>query len=149
MYKNLCIVRTYHKCSWIIRYIGVYLKNRIVLLNCMYRMIHRHMGLKRVFFFFGLKFMVLFDLNKLLNFFNTKLLGYLIESNKITCPWVFFPLFSFSNKIWTTHLTLRFYICKFIFYTMCKDQIWLESKTGMDPGSRSPNNKFIECRKES
>ena len=31
----------------------------------------------------------------------------------------------------------------------CKDQIWLESKTGMDPGPRSPNNEFIECRKES
>ena len=33
--------------------------------------------------------------------------------------------------------------------TICKDQIWLESKTGTDPGSRSPNNEFIECRKES
>ena len=31
----------------------------------------------------------------------------------------------------------------------CKDQIGLESKTGMDPGPRSPNNEFIECRKES
>ena len=31
----------------------------------------------------------------------------------------------------------------------CKDQIWLESKTGMDPGPRSPNNEFIECRKEN
>ena len=31
----------------------------------------------------------------------------------------------------------------------CKDQIWLESKTGMDPGSRSPNNKFVECRRKS
>ena len=31
----------------------------------------------------------------------------------------------------------------------CKDQISLESRTGMDPDPRSPNNKFIECRKES
>ena len=31
----------------------------------------------------------------------------------------------------------------------CKDQIWRESKTGMDPGPRSPNNEFVECRKES
>ena len=31
----------------------------------------------------------------------------------------------------------------------CKDQIWLESKTGVDPGPRSPNNEFIECRSES
>ena len=31
----------------------------------------------------------------------------------------------------------------------CKDQIWYESKTGMDPGPRSPNNEFIECRSES
>ena len=26
----------------------------------------------------------------------------------------------------------------------CKDQIQLEPKTGMDPGPRSPNNKFVE-----
>ena len=25
----------------------------------------------------------------------------------------------------------------------------LNPKTGMDPGPRSPNNEFIECRKES
>ena len=31
----------------------------------------------------------------------------------------------------------------------CKDLIWLESKTGMDPGPHSPNNEFIECRKEN
>ena len=31
----------------------------------------------------------------------------------------------------------------------CKDQIWYESKTGMDPGPLSPNNEFIECRSES
>ena len=34
--------------------------------------------------------MILFDLNKLLDFFNTKLLGNLIESIKIASPWVFF-----------------------------------------------------------
>ena len=40
----------------------------------------------------------------------------------------------------------------FVFYKVnnkCKDQIWLESKTGVDPGPRSPNNEFIECKKES
>ena len=26
----------------------------------------------------------------------------------------------------------------------CKDQIWLEPRTGMDPGPQSPNNKFVE-----
>ena len=33
--------------------------------------------------FFWLKFVILFDLNKLLDFVNTKLLGNLIESNEI------------------------------------------------------------------
>ena len=31
----------------------------------------------------------------------------------------------------------------------CKDQIWLESRTGMDPGPRNPNNKFVECGRKS
>ena len=31
----------------------------------------------------------------------------------------------------------------------CKDQIWLESRIGMDPGPRNPNNKFVECRRKS
>ena len=35
---------------------------------------------------FLLKFVVLFDLNKLLEFVNTKLLGNLIESNEIASP---------------------------------------------------------------
>ena len=61
--------------------------NRIVSVNRTYRTIHRHVGLKWVFW---LKFVVLFNLNKLLDFFNTKLLGNLIESNKIASPWVFF-----------------------------------------------------------
>ena len=26
----------------------------------------------------------------------------------------------------------------------CKDQLWLKPGTGMDPGPRNPNNKFIE-----
>ena len=34
-------------------------------------------------------------------------------------------------------------------YDRCRDLIWLESKTGMDPGLRSPNNEFIEYMKES
>ena len=41
-------------------------------------------------FFFGLKFVILFDLNKLLDFFNTKLLGNLIE-------FFFFLLFILQN----------------------------------------------------
>ena len=28
--------------------------------------------------------------------------------------------------------------------TRCEDQLWLKPGTGMDPGPRSPNNKFIE-----
>ena len=51
--------------------------NHIVSVNHTYRMIHRHVGLKWVFL---LKFVVLFDINKLY-FVNTKLLGNLIESN--------------------------------------------------------------------
>ena len=31
----------------------------------------------------------------------------------------------------------------------CKDRIRLGSKTGTNPRSHSPNNEFIECRKES
>ena len=57
--------------------------NRIISINRMFRTIYRHVGLKWVFL---LKFVVLFDLNKLLDFFNTKLLGNLIESNKIASP---------------------------------------------------------------
>ena len=56
-------------------------------MNCTYPMIHRYMSLKWFFFFWGgLKFVVLFDLNKLLHFFNIKLLGNLIESDKIAIP---------------------------------------------------------------
>ena len=58
--------------------------NRIVSVNPTYCMIHRHVGLKWVFFL--LKFVVLFDLNKLLDFVNKKLLGNLIESNEIASP---------------------------------------------------------------
>ena len=57
--------------------------NCIVLVNRTYRTIHNHVGLKWVFL---LKFVILFDLNKLLDFVNTKFLGNLIESNEITSP---------------------------------------------------------------
>ena len=65
--------------------------NRIVSVN---RTIHRHVGLKLVFW---LKFVVLFDSNKLLDLFNTKLLGNLIKSN--SHEFFFLPPFSFSYKI--------------------------------------------------
>ena len=87
IYKKFRIIKVYRKCSWIVRYIGAYRMNRIVSVNPTYCTIHRHMGLK---WFFLLKFVVLFDLNKLLDFVNTKLLGNLIESNEIASPWVFF-----------------------------------------------------------
>ena len=29
-------------------------------------------------------------------------------------------------------------------YGRCKDQVWLESRIGMDPGPQAPNNKFVE-----
>ena len=32
---------------------------------------------------------------------------------------------------------------------ICKDQFRLRSNTRMDPGPRSPNNEFVECRKKS
>ena len=62
----------------------MYRINHIVLVNRTYRTIHRHVGLK--WFFFLLKFVILFDLNKLLDFVNTKLLRNLIESNEIASP---------------------------------------------------------------
>ena len=43
-----------------------------------------------------------------------------------------------------THTYIHIYI-----YIYCKDQNWYESKAGVDPGPRSPNNEFIECRSES
>ena len=49
----------------------------------MNRMIPRYVSLKWVFL---LKFVVLFDLNKLLDFVNTKLLGNLIEFTEIGSP---------------------------------------------------------------
>ena len=54
--------------------------NRIISVN---RTIHKYVSLKWVFL---LKFVILFDLNKLLDFVNTKLLGNLIESNEIASP---------------------------------------------------------------
>ena len=54
--------------------------NRIISVN---RTIHKHVSLKWVFL---LKFVILFDLNKLLDFVNTKSLGNLIESNEIASP---------------------------------------------------------------
>ena len=57
--------------------------NRNVSMNHTYRTIHRHVGLKWVFW---LKFVILFDLNKFIDFVNTKLLGNLIASNEIASP---------------------------------------------------------------
>ena len=49
-----------------------------------------------------------------------KIIRYLIVPNKITCLSIFFfPLHSFSYKIWTTHLTLHFHICQ-LFYILFK-----------------------------
>ena len=79
--KKFRTVREYRKCSWIVWYIGAYHMNCIVW----------YMS------FFWLKFMILFDLNKLLDFVNTKLLGNFIESNEIASPWVFFFLPSLSS----------------------------------------------------
>ena len=53
---------------------------RIVLVNRTYHTIHRHVSLKWDIL---LKFVILFDLNKLLDFVNTKLFGNLIEPNEI------------------------------------------------------------------
>ena len=52
-----------------------------------------------------------------------------------------------SNFI--TDYEQHFWVYKEFVIYICKDQNRLESKTGMDPGPRSPNNEFIECRKES
>ena len=34
-------------------------------------------------------------------------------------------------------------------YIYCKDQIWLGSRIRMDLNPNDPNNKFIECGRES
>ena len=31
----------------------------------------------------------------------------------------------------------------------CKDQFWIEPRTGMDPGPKSPNNKFVESGRKN
>ena len=36
---------------------------------------------------------------------------------------------------------VKFY---FLLICTCKDQIWLEPRTRMDPGPQNPNNKFVE-----
>ena len=110
VYKKFSIVKSYSKCLWIVRYISVYHMNHIVSVNRTYCTIHRHVGWKWVFL---LKFVVLFDLNKLLDFFNTKLLGNLIESNSHEPPPLLFLLQNL-NYIHNTH----FHMCKFIFYAI-------------------------------
>ena len=39
------------------------------------------------------------------------------------------------------------YICICIY--ICKDQFWLKPITRMDPGPKSPNNKFVESGRKS
>ena len=34
-------------------------------------------------------------------------------------------------------------------FSYCKDQFWLEPKTGMDSGPKIPNNKFVESGRKS
>ena len=50
-------------------------------------------------------------------------------------------------------ITLIKYCILFLTTFYCKDQLSLKPETGMDPGPRSPNNKFIEsgrkCQSES
>ena len=36
-----------------------------------------------------------------------------------------------------------------LLHNRCKYQICLESRTGVDPGPQSPNNKFVECGRKS
>ena len=61
----------------------------------------------------------------------------------------FFHLILFQLQAEIDIITKPNFIYIYIYIYICKDLIWLESKTGMDPGPRSPNNEFIECRKES
>ena len=109
VYKKFHIVSA---CESFVHSCVLYESYRIVSVNRTYLTIHKQVGLKWVFL---LKFVVLFDLNKLLDFFNTKLLGNLIESNSHEC---FFPslLFLLQN-LDHTHNT-HFHICKYIFYAI-------------------------------
>ena len=64
-------------------------------------------------------------------------------------------LFCRDYHNWGMWCWLKMFVSSTFFFFLtfskykCKDPIWLESKTGMDPGPRNPNNEFIECRKES
>ena len=84
--------------------------NRIVSVN---RTIHRHVGLKLVFW---LKFVVLFDSNKLLDLFNTKLLGNLIKYNSHEFFFFSSLLFLLQNLDYTHNS--HFHICKYILYAI-------------------------------
>ena len=82
-------------CSWIVWYIDTYYLNGIIL--CMYWMIPRHVGLNWVFFFFGVKICALTWVQLVVGLVsNTKVWGYLVEPNKITCPWVIYLFLSLS-----------------------------------------------------
>ena len=45
-------------------------------------------------------------------------------------------------------ITLIKYCILFLTTCYCKDQLSLKPETGMDPGPRSPNNKFIESERK-
>ena len=58
---------------------------------------------------------------------------------------IFFPYFLIFLFSFLFSSFLNTCFCFVVFPRgYCKDRIWLESKTGMDPGPRSPNNEFIE-----
>ena len=127
LYKKFRIVIVYCRYLWIVKYIGAYCMNCIVSLNCIYCTIYKHVGLKWVFL---LKFVVLFDINKLLDFFNTKLSKYLIVivSNKITCLWVFSPLlFLIQNLDYTLNTSLSYMQLQICF--LCYENVLNENIT--------------------
>ena len=52
-----------------------------------------------------------------------------------------------TNLAWRSNIVIIIDID--IVNVTCKDQFWLEPRTGMDPGLKSPNNKFVESGRKS
>ena len=100
-------------------------ESRCIIKNCTCWTIYKHMYLDWNFFFFLLIFLFWFESNKLLEFFNAKLLGYSIESHKKKMSMSFSP-FSSPTKFgsYTWHFTFTFTNFFSILWTCIKCQFY-------------------------
>ena len=58
------------------------------------------------------------------------------------------PFFFFLSHLLHQLSCHGIFICCISYYA-CKDQFWLEPKTGMDSSPKNPNNKFVENERKS